>query len=397
MFWFEKTNLLYRPVMKAFEENIETVPSPLSSPHRDPFDKIVGEFGAEQRSENLTEEYIMELVRDKINNIEIDMEDPATAVDDVIKYLEEKDVEISEDIERYTRFAISEKTNFLRDLKRLGINKDNLKEEERKPLREMALKDAEWIGDVVEYIRENRDNPKEIEKFWKEYDKNFLSFKEHKKNKNFTTKYNIEEGPEVTKRGILAEIAAMDLAEEIMNSFKMCEKVEIKYSTPEQDVYDKVDFFLVVTLKNGKVIEIPVQVTSCDLSKPINNPLDQKNKTGLEIKREREELNRKTKFVLSNAIHTIITAEEMEIDSSYPYQKILENKIAKFFKINKDGVLIVVPFGKVKDKEFDPAGGEETRKECVRKNGEPSRIVKNHFEKNPTIKNIERDLAQIAQ
>ncbi|MEA1937131.1 MAG: hypothetical protein U9N04_03395 [Patescibacteria group bacterium] len=398
--------------MKAFEENIGMASNPLSSPHendpfnipKDPLKETIDKFVTRkkettgQHNENFTEKDAMELVRNEVNDIEVDLENPAAAVEEIIQcLLEQENIEISEDIKKYIEFAVSEKTNFLRNLKRLEIDRDNPNREEKKLLREMALEDAEWIGDVVEYIRENRDNPKEIENFWEEYDKTFLSFKEHKNNKNFTEKYNIEQGPEVVKRGILAEIAAMDLLEKMANGFEECEKDEIEYSTPEEDVHKKIDFFLVMTFKNRRIKKIPVQVTSCDLSTPINNPLNEKKKTGLDKKREREGLDRKIEFVLRNTIHTGVTAEDIEINPNYNYQKRIEDKMKKFFDENESGVFVFVPYGEVIEDKIDSIKGEHARKKCVHENGKPSGMLKNHFSKSSTIKSIETNLAQIVQ
>ena len=371
---------------------IECPPSPFNNVSNDPLKEAITEFGTgenkvvEQRSENLTEEDIMRLIRDKINYIKVDLENPAIAVDEIIEYLEEEGVEISKDLEKYTEFAISEKTNFLQYLERLGINRDNPTKEEIKKLKEMAIRDAEWIGNVVEYIRENKDNPKEIKNFWKEYDKTFLSFKEHENNKDFTKGYNIKEGPEVVKRGILTEVAAMDLLEEIANDFEKCKKVKIEYSTSEQDVYDKIDFFLVVTFKNGKVKKIPVQVKSCDISNFANRGSNKK------------ELERKIQFVLDNVINTNKTGKNVLINQEYKYQTRAKKRMDEFFNvsknINKDGFFIILPYGEINPKFLNPQdkSGKATES-CIDKKGVPSEALRDHFLfESQTIKNIEADI-----
>lgn len=379
--------------MKAFKENIGVdLDSSLSDPFKildDPFKKTADEFGAgeiEQHSENLTEEYIMELVRERINDIEVDIKNPAAAVEEIIGYLEEEYIEISKDVIICVEFAVSAKMNFLQNLERV----------EGKGTIDMALADAEWIGTMVEYIRENKNNPKKIEELWQQYDMSFLDFKEQL-DKDILDKYNKRRSPEDVKRGILTEIAAMDLIEEIANNFEGCEKVEIKYSTPKDDVYKKIDFFLVVTFKNGRIVEIPVQVTSCNLSAPAKNPLDEKEKTGVEIKKEREELDGKIEFVLNNAIHTSKTIEDIEINSNYKYQKRVEDKMKKFFDENGNGIFMFVPCGKVPENKINSIKGEPAKKECIYKSGKPSRMIRDHFNKSPTIKSIETDLARIAQ
>jgi len=371
------------------EEIIRNSPLPFNSADdpfdiKDPFEETLGKFKTEQDNENFTEEYIMELARDKINNIKIDLKNPAAAVDEIVEYLEkEKDIEVSEDMRKYIEMiGIGAKANSLRNKERV----------ENKSTIEMALADAKWMETIIEYIRENKNNPKKIEELWQQYDLSFLNFEEQL-NEDFPDKY----GPEVTKRGILTEIAAMDLLEEMVNNFEGCKKVEIKYSTPEEDVHKKIDFFLVVTFENEEVIEIPVQVTSCNLSMPTNNTLDKKKKTGLDIKREREILDEKIKFVLDNIIHTSETVGDIEINSDIKYQKRIIAKIKEFFDENEGGVLVFVPYGKVIEDKIDLIKGEKTRKECVYENGKPSRMVRDHFNKSPAIKSIKTGLAQIAQ
>ena len=353
----------------------------------DPLEKAIAGFGIEQRRESFTEKGIMALVREKINNIKIDLENPAATIEEVVKYLEEEDIEVSKDMRKYIEMiGVGTIANFFRDKER-AENKDSVK---------MALADAKWMGAIIEYIRENRDNPKKIEELWQQYDTSFLNLKKQS-NEDFPDKYNRRRGPKVTKRGILTEIAAMDLLEEMANSFEGCEKVEIEYSTPKEDVHQKIDFFLIVTLENGKLVKIPVQVTSCDLSKPIDNPLDEREKTWLDIKKEREGLDRKIEFVLGNTIHTSETVKDIEINPDYKYQEGIEDKMKKFFDENGDGIFVFVPYGKIKDKKFDSIRGEDTRKKCVRENGEPSRALKDHFNRNSTIESIEASLTQIAQ
>ena len=212
-----------------------------------------------------------------------------------------------------------------------------------------------------------------------------MSFSEQINEEELTDKYDIRKKPEAIKRGILAEIATMDLLEEMAKKFEGCKKVEIEYSTPEEDVYQKIDFFLIITLENGEIIKVPIQVTSCDFSAPTNGHLDKKEKTNLD---------KKIEFVLGNTIHTSETVKDIEINPNYKYQKGIEEKIKKFFDENEKGIFVFIPFGKIKDKEFDSIRGEDTRKDCVYENGKPSRMLRDHFNKNLTIKKIERDLAQ---
>ncbi len=390
--------------MKSHLENIGETVSGSSSLHEngpfgtaleDPFDKTLKKFGEEKKDLNLPrqdkknfeKECALELVRKKINEIEVDPENPVVAVSDIIEYLKERDIEISEDIKKYTEFAISEKNNFLQDLKRLKIDRDNPNKEEKELLKEMALKDTEWMGDAIEYIRKNKDNPEEIEKFWKEYDKTFLSFKEHENNKDFTKRYSIEQGPEVVKRGILAEIAAMDLLKELVNGFKGCKKVEIEYSTPEEDVYDKIDFFLIVTLENGRIKRIPVQVKSCNISGFTNNYSNIK------------ELERKTRFVLDNVINTDET-KNIRIDKKYKYQVRAGKRMNEFFgieknkngiKINKGGFFVILPNGKMNPKFLNPQDESgKTTENCIDKKGIPSEALRSHFLfESQTMKNVE--------
>lgn len=369
---------------------IECPPSPFDDISNDPLKETISGFGAkksqtvEQRSENFTEGDIMRLIRNETNDIKVDLKNPIAAVDEIVEYLEkEQSIEVSEDIRKYIEIiGIGTKANYLRNKKRT----------ENKGTIEMALADAKWMETVIEYIRENKNNPKKIEELWQQYDLSFLNFEEQS-DEDFSGKYNSE----TTKRGILTEIAAMDLLEEMVNDFEGCEKVEIRYSTPEEDVHKKVDFFLAVTFENGEIVEIPVQVTSCNLSTPANNFSDEKKKTGIEIKEEREELNRKIEFVLNNAIHTVETVEDIEINSNYKYQKWLEDKMKKFFDENKNGIFMFIPYGEVLENKIALVEGENKRKECVYETGRPSRMVRDRFNKSPAVENIKTDLAQIAQ
>lgn len=338
-----------------------------------------------REEENLEEIPVIEQIKQEILNIKVDLENPKIAIEKITKNIEEQNSEISESDLVFIRMAVATKANFLRNLERTKGNGTI----------EMALADAECMGNFIKYIRENKEDKEKIKELWQRFDEFYLSFNEQVDKEELIGKYDIRKKPEDIKRGILAEIAAMDLLEEMANNFEGCEKVEIEYSTPEDDVHKKIDFFLVVTFENGEVIEIPVQVTSCNLSAPANNSLDKNNKTGLNIKKERKELDKKIDFVLSNAIHTSKTVESIEINSDYKYQKVIEDKMEKFFDENEDGVFVFVPYGKVKNNKID-LRGEDARKECVYENGKPSRMVKDHFGKSPTIKSIETNLAQVA-
>ncbi len=337
-----------------------------------------------EKEEDLEKISVIEQIKQEVLNIKVDLENPKIAIEKITKNIEEQNSEISEGDLVFIRMAVATKANFLRNLERVKGNNTI----------EMALADAECMGNFIKYIRKNKKDEGKIKELWQRFDEFYLSFNEQVDEEELTGKYDIRKKPENIKRGILAEIAAMNLLEETINNFEGCEKVEIEYSTPEDDVYKKIDFFLVLTLKNGEVVEIPVQVTSCDLSAPIDDPLDEREKTGLDIKRERKRLDKKIGFVLGNTIHTSETARGIEINPNYKYQKWVEDKMKKFFDENKSGVFVFVPYGEVKNNKVDPRG-EETRKKCVYENGKPSRMVRDHFGKSPTIKNIEADLAQI--
>ena len=347
--------------------------------------RIEGTIQKFREEENPEKIPVIEQIKQEILNIKVDLENPKAAIEKITENIIEQNSEISESDLVFIRMAVATKANFLRNLERT----------EGKGTIEMALADAECMGNFIKYIRENREDKEKIKELWQRFDEFYLSFNEQVDEEDLTNEYDIRKKPEDIKRGILAEIAAMNLLEEAVSNFKECEKVEIKHSTPEDDVYKKIDFFLIVTFENGEVIEIPVQVTSCDLSTPTNNTLNRKKKTGLEIKKEREKLDEKIEFVLSNTIHTSETANGIETKNlNYRYQKKIIDKMKQFFNENEDGFFVFVPCGKVIEDKIVSVGGEKTRKECIYENGDPSRMVKDHFNKSPAIENIEASLAQ---
>lgn len=374
---------------------IENPPSPFNdgdssfNPPEGPLEKIIRGSGKglentnsqENSIEISKEEVALKLVKERINEIKVDLENPAEAVTEIIKDLEEENIEISEYLEKYIKFAVSEKTNFLRDLRRLKINKDNPSGKEIKKLKEMALGDAEWMGNAVEYLRENKDNPEEIEKFWQEFDETFLSFKEHQNNKDFANKYSIKQGPEVIKRGILAEVVAMNLLEELVSDFKGCKKVEIKHSTPEQDVYKKIDFFVKITFERELIIEVPVQVKSCNISTFANRGSNKK------------ELKGKLEFVLDNIINTNETERNVMIGKS-EYQIRARNRMKEFFRENKGGIFIILPYGNLNPELLNFQNkNKKTAEGCLNKNGTPSEALRNRFlYEAQTIKNVEMNI-----
>ena len=346
----------------------------------DPLKRAVGGFGVEQHSENLTEEYIMELVKEKINDMEIDLENPAIAIEEIVEYLEGEGVEVSKDLRNYIKIiAVSTKVNFL----------ENLERAKDKGTIEMALADSKWMKEIAEYITENRNDPEKIKIFWQQYDSFFLKFEEQNEKDLFSDKRerDTRRGPEITKRGILAEIAAMDLLKEMAENIKGCRNAKIEVSTEEDDVGEQIDFFLTITMRDKKInatLKIPVQVKSCNLS----------SFAGKKAPAE------KVEFVFKNMINTEGTREETKYNLKYSYQEIIKEKIENFFNENKntkgkghsDGIFIILPYGKLNPEMFDykfDFGRNKKRRnkksekpelvDCIEENGVPNKALKEYF------------------
>lgn len=375
----------------SFEENNiigEIMPNTLSSPSNDsiviPTD-LFDEKNTElpRQNENLEAKSVMELVKEKINSIKIDLENSSAAVDEIIGNLEEQSVKVSEYEKKYIRMvAVGGKMNFLRNLERYEMGEEKIKSEKKKKmLKEMALADAEWIGDFVKYIRENRGDQKKIKELWQRFDEFYLSFNEQS-NGEFANKYAIGQGPETIKRGILAEVAAMDLMEGLANSFDKCEKVEVNHSTPKQDVEEKIDFFLKIIYKNGKVAKVPVQVKSCNISNFASRGLS------------RKKLGEKVRFVLDNIINTCETKNNVIVNQEYTYQTRAKTKMKRFFDKNKEGIFVILPYGNLDPKLLNPQDKNgKTTESCISENGTPSESLRNHFLfEAQTIKNVEMNI-----
>lgn len=345
--------------MRTFEENIGGAiqdsslsfdNSPVNMP-KDPFKKTMDEFEKDLIDTDLSEQNIenseLTSARDLINqeaaNAEINLKtnDSDLIVKKIIEKLKEKNL-YTPNCETEVRIAIGYRRQFLQNIRERELdNKEREKtREDSSEFRKMAIRSAEWRGMVIDAIIENRGNPDEIKRFWKNFDNLFLKFKEA--DDEGLEKYSSIQSPDSFRRGVLAEIAAMDLskelAEETIKKSEKKAKVNIKFSTPEEDVIEKIDFLIVISFGNYKK-EIPCQVKSCYLPDLISE------------RKEPEKIAARRKYVEENVIVDYnyfkgMPRNEYSKKEKPNYQKKVEDKMEEFFKKNK-GIFMVLPFGKI--------------------------------------------------
>lgn len=196
------------------------------------------------------------------------------------------------------------------------------KEESSKESVKRNKNDIKWAEKTKGFIRKNRDNPEEIERFWEGFERIYrkktiskgrdFDFMDHKKMKN----------------GILCELAAENLfmewdeyvAKRKESGRREKPALDIKFSlikaTPEEDATKKIDFFVSFEHK-GETIILPVQVKS------------HYSKTGSE---------RQASFSREHICNFLKPKEKREADE-------LSRELSKFFKANPQGIFITLSHG----------------------------------------------------
>ena len=115
-----------------------------------------------------------------------------------------------------------------------------------------------WIGN---FVYKNQNNLKIIEEFWKEYEAIYNKLpvlqKERKYGDDRNNKYNKEDNFKIDKSGILGEVAAMNLFDEISKEGKT--KIEIEQASTKEDM-NGIDFIVRFENKYGESKTIIVQV-----------------------------------------------------------------------------------------------------------------------------------------
>lgn len=134
--------------------------------------------------------------------------------------------------------------------------------EERNKFFKENIQQKHWIGN---FVYKNQNNPKVIEEFWKEYEATYNELpvlqKERKyeddRNKKNNKYYSKEDNFRIDKSGILGEVAAMNLFNEISKEGKT--EIEIEQASTEEDM-EGIDFIVRFKNKYGESKIIIVQV-----------------------------------------------------------------------------------------------------------------------------------------
>jgi hypothetical protein len=184
--------------------------------------------------------------------------------------------------------------------------------EKEKGILEMDLRNSEWMDKISKFIFKNRENPQVIESFWKRFDEIFRS----------TTFVDAKQG-QVLKQGILTQMAAMDLVKGLEEEAKAATgkniSISIEYSKPEEDVFDKVDFWVVVSC-GGREKKVPCQVKSLDM-KYVDK--------------------RKTKYLENNIVNFSYPLTNKKLEFEHPNEYKLEEFFRKYPQ--QDAILVMLP------------------------------------------------------
>ncbi len=191
--------------------------------------------------------------------------------------------------------------NVLVNIKAAEIEKGaNYKESNKFFKENIELK--HWIGD---FVYKNQNNPKIIEDFWKEYESTYNELpalqkeRKYEDDRNGKNKdYSKEDNFRIDKSGILGEVAAMNLFNEISEEGKT--KIEIEQASTKEDM-NGIDF--IVRFENkfneSKIVIVQVKCVTKDRSNDENtiefySRFDFRNKKNL--KNDKAQLLRKACF-----------------------------------------------------------------------------------------------------
>ena len=150
--------------------------------------------------------------------------------------------------------------NVLVSIKAAEIEKGANHKESNKFFKE-NIEQKHWI---VKFVHKNQNNPEIIKEFWKEYESTYNELPEFQKERKYQNDrnrknkyYSKEDTLKIDKSGILGEVAAMNLFDEISEKGKT--KIEIEQASAEQDM-NGIDFIVRFENKYGKSKIIIVQV-----------------------------------------------------------------------------------------------------------------------------------------
>ncbi|MBW6440487.1 hypothetical protein K0B03_00435 [Patescibacteria group bacterium] len=159
------------------------------------------------------------------------------------------------------------RANMQRNFTRLKIEKGK-EGKDFKILRELAIEDAIWmdkITNIIKSIKNDNNLPEKdkiiaINNIWNDLEKQYSNNQEYfELLKEKGDKYDLSY--KANKRGICGQLAAESLIEGL-NNITQLSKVDsfrIESSTAEEDVDEKIDFFIIVTVGNN-ISKIPCQV-----------------------------------------------------------------------------------------------------------------------------------------
>jgi hypothetical protein len=138
---------------------------------------------------------------------------------------------------------------------------DRANYEERNKFFKENIQQKHWIE---YFIYKNQENPEVIEEFWKEYEPFYNKLpilqkeRKYKDDRNKNNKYySKKDNFKIDKSGILGEVAAMNLFDEIKEE----EEMEIKFeqASTEEDMKG-IDLIIILKDKFGNLKTVPVQI-----------------------------------------------------------------------------------------------------------------------------------------
>ena len=304
----------------------------MNGPFNDPFNDPLNEpFGDEIANENLSIGIRMNL---ELRDIpEINSENFDSIREEVSQKI---GVEHEEDL-ALLESMMGLRLNINRNIERVKMSGN----EKSGILRDFAIEDAEWMSLIAERITsinndsslKKKDKSDKIHLFWKDLERAYKDFEIYYKDfvnglKEGGYDFNNE------KNGILGQIAAenlMDGVNEIAEELNIKE-ISVRSSTSEEDVDEKKDFYVYIEYSNGLTKTMPCQVKA-HKSTPNTGRfiLDNLITKVTEISHDELKLSRDIKIPSAVEERTI---EDLEI-----FKK-------KALKDHKEGLLIMIPYGK---------------------------------------------------
>jgi len=264
---------------------------------------------------------------------------------------------------------VGAKANMSRNIDKIKMSEEN---KDKKILRKFAIEDASWmqkISDIIKSIKINKtlsetDKLKainttwsDLEKLYKNNEEYFALIKSKGEKHDLTFKGN--------KYGICGQLASESLMKEVSQNSNLLnvDSVAVESSTAEEDVDEKIDFFIIVTC--GDIVsKIPCQVKA--------RRYDNLNATFIS--------QNLVTYVKRDTTNGFKESSEDIITSKYEEKIItkLEEFKKKVLKNYEEGLFFIIPYGDASYKK----GKQKNRRVMIKildDSGEVHEKIKDEF------------------